>query len=75
MIDKEERERKRKELAERNRQLLPGVSKIVDQVREVFGPDVKLIYGQDKSTGYEIGRPTEDGPIRPDDMIPRRIKE
>lgn len=43
--------------AKRNREQFPGLAKIVDEFRAVFGPDVKLIYGEEN--GKKIGKRAE----------------
>lgn len=38
-----------------NRQRMPNVAKMVDEIRAVFGEGVKVIYA--KEGDYELGRP------------------
>lgn len=70
-VDIELKKQQREEAAARNRELLPEVTKIIDEWRKVF-PGAKLIYGKDFTTGYEIGKHIEDGKPSVLDMIPRR---
>lgn len=51
----------REEQARRNREAMPNVAAILDEFREVFGPDCKLLYGKDRVTGHEVGTPSPRG--------------
>ena len=63
----------REERAARNRQLLPGVAAILDEVRQRF-PKARLIYGRDDSTGYEVGTAGADQ-VHAADMVPRKVSK
>ncbi len=56
----------------RNRELVPNVAELVDEVRS-WGFGGRLIHGVDHETGYEIGRAGADR-LTTADMTPRRLK-
>lgn len=41
--------------ASSNRERMPNVAKMVDEIRAVFGDGVKVLYA--KENGYELGTP------------------
>lgn len=69
------RDQLRREKAERNRQLMPNVAAIMDELRKDF-PDCKLLYGKDLVTGHEVGKQDVPDPdkvfVVPKDYYPSR---
>lgn len=51
-MDIEERRR-------RNRMLAPNVAELFDSLKEELGADIKLLWGKDLLTEYEIGTPID----------------
>lgn len=61
----------REEVAARNRELMPELSALMDEVRKQF-PKARLIYGRDESTGYEVGTAGADQ-VHAADLAPRKV--
>lgn len=53
------KERMREEQRRKNRELMPGLAALMDEVREQF-PDAKLIWGEDLVTGHVVGKKPEN---------------
>ena len=70
LLTKEER---RAAAAARNRELMPELSALLDEVRKQF-PKARLIYGRDDSTGYEVGTPDADQ-VHAADLAPRKVSK
>lgn len=58
-IDIEAKRREKEEQAQRNRQQMPNVAKVVDEFRDVFGPGVRVLWAKDLETGVEAGKRSE----------------
>ncbi len=67
------RERMRQDERRKNRQQMPNLAALVDELREQF-PGAKLVWGQDLVTGHSIGqRPDESNAFQiPPDYYPTR---
>jgi len=68
----------KEELRRMNRELMPSLAELVDEVRKQF-PQAKLIYGKEIPKDpdmpvYEVGRQGADR-LKPQDLIPRRVDE
>lgn len=44
---------------EKNRREMPNVAAMMDEMRDLFGNDIKLIWARDEETGKEVGRKPE----------------
>lgn len=53
------RESMREEQRRKNRELMPNLAALMDEVREQF-PDAKLIWGEDLETGHVVGKKPEN---------------
>lgn len=59
---------------ERKRAAFPLIAAVTDEFREVFGPDVKLLYAAEN--GRELGKQPEAGkPVCAADMVVEPKKE
>ena len=67
------RNRMRDEERRKNREKMPNLAKVVDEIRAKF-PDAKLIWGKDLVTGHEVGKLEEHDPDKvftiPKDYFP-----
>ncbi len=59
------RNRMRDEERRKNREKMPNLAKVVDEIREKF-PGAKLIWGKDLLTGHEVGKLD---PVDPDKVF------
>lgn len=48
----------RQDTANRNRELMPNVAALVDEVREFF-PNARVVYAEDLETGQSVGKKPE----------------
>jgi hypothetical protein len=67
------RNRMREEERRKNREKMPNLAAVVDELRERF-PGAKLIWGKDLVTGHEVGKLEEPDPDKvftiPKDYFP-----
>ena len=55
----EMKERMREEQRQKNRELMPNLAALVDEIKDQF-PDAKLIWGEDLVTGHKVGKKPEN---------------
>lgn len=48
----------KEQVAQRNRELMPNVAAMVDELREFF-PNLKVLYAEDLETGRSVGKKPE----------------
>ena len=69
------RQQAREEQRRKNREQMPNLAALVDEIREKF-PGAKLLWGKDLVTGIEIGKKEEPDPDKtftiPKDYYPSR---
>jgi len=53
------RDSMREEQRRKNRELMPRLAALVDEVRQQF-PDAKVIWGEDLVTGHKVGQKPEN---------------
>ena len=72
------REQMREEQRRKNRERMPNLAALMDDLREQF-PDCRLVWGKDLVTGHEVGKKEEPDPDRvfviPPDYHPSRPLE
>jgi hypothetical protein len=64
----------RDDTARRNRELMPNVAKMVDDIRQHF-PGARVIWAEDKQTGHSVGARREEATNSfaiPEDFRPSR---
>lgn len=69
------RQQAREEQRRKNREQMPNLAALVDEIREAF-PDARLLWGKDLVTGFEVGKKEEPDPDKtftiPKDYYPSR---
>lgn len=70
------KDRMREEQRRKNREKMPSLAALMDEVREQF-PDAKLIWGEDLGTGHTVGtKPVEENVfVIPKDYFPMATYE
>jgi hypothetical protein len=53
------RESMREEQRRKNRELMPNLAALMDEIKEQF-PDARLVWGEDLETGHTVGKKTEE---------------